>query len=134
MGGWPPGVAACGWLRDSCAELSRLRNLSYEPVEILARAARKQFGLNGKARATSIPAVVCKERATPPGGPKCFRPPGCAAFGFGPRRSSVTDHCGYAPSSLLGQNQNRQQRGPWQYFNRLLKGARDRGTNKTLYR
>src|SRR5687768_7313761 len=75
------------------------------------RPARERFGLDGKARATSRPAVVCKERATPPDGPKRSRPKGCFAFWPGRRCSSVTDHCGYAPSSRLGQAKNRSNAG-----------------------
>src|SRR5688500_13660920 len=75
------------------------------------RPARERFGLDGKTRATSIPAAVCKERATPPDGPKRSRPKGCFAFWPGLRCSSVTDHCGYAPSSRLGQTKNRSNAG-----------------------
>src|SRR6266480_3291478 len=73
--------------------------------------ARERFGADGKARATRIPTVVCKERATPPDAPKRSRPEGCSAFWPGPRCSSVTDHCGYAPSSRLGQAKNRSNAG-----------------------
>src|SRR6266480_2116449 len=69
--------------------------------------ARERFGADGKARATRRPAAVCKERATPPDAPKRSRPPGCSAFWPGLRCSSVTDRCGYAPSSRLGQAKNR---------------------------
>src|SRR5688572_10290174 len=90
------------------------------------RPARERFGLDGKARVTSIPAVVYKERATPPDGPKrsfLARPPtptiplrhlgpkGCFDFWPGLRCSSVTDHCGYAPLSRLGQAKNRSNAG-----------------------
>src|SRR6476659_8693710 len=69
--------------------------------------ARESFGADGKARATRIPAVVCKEQATPPDAPKLSRPEGCFAFWPGLRCASVTDHCGYAPSARLGQAKNR---------------------------
>ena len=35
----------------------------------------------------------------------------------------VKDHCGYSPSSRLVPSQNQAQRGPLQYFNRLLPSA-----------
>jgi hypothetical protein len=65
-------------------------------------------------------AVTCEEKATPPDSLKRPRPPGCAAFSPLPRCSSVTDRCGYASSSRLGETKNRQQRGMAEYFNRLL--------------
>src|SRR5947208_16817201 len=65
-------------------------------------------------------AVTCEKRATPPDSPKRFRPPGCAAFSPLLRCSSVTDRCGYAPSSRLGETKNRQQRGMAEFLNRLL--------------
>src|SRR5881394_3333074 len=65
-------------------------------------------------------AVTCEKRATPPDSPKRFRPPGCAAFSPLLRCSSVTDRCGYAPSSRLGETKNRQQHGMGEYVNRLL--------------
>jgi hypothetical protein len=45
---------------------------------------------------------------------------GCAAFSPLLRCPSVSDHCGYAPSSRLGETKNRQERGMAEYFNRLL--------------
>src|SRR5213592_3363014 len=91
-----------------------------EPVEIPSHAARERFGLDGKARETSMSAATCEERATQPDNPKRPRPLGCADFSPLRRCSSVTDHSGYAPSSRLGETKNRQQRGMAGYFNRLL--------------
>src|SRR5438445_8261395 len=99
---------------------------------MLSHAARERFGLDGKARATSIPAAGCKERATPPHSPKRSRPPGCVAFLPLLRCSSVTDRCGYAPSSRLGEAENRKQRDMAEYFNRLLRRfTRWRETSQT---
>src|SRR5207253_6481303 len=81
---------------------------------------RERFGLDGKARATSMSAATCEERETQPDSPKRPRPPGCAAFPPLRRCSSVTDLCWYALSSRLGETKNRQQRGMAEYFNRLL--------------
>jgi hypothetical protein len=47
---------------------------------VLSHAARVRFGLDGKARATSMSAATCEEQATPPDSPKRARPPGCIAF------------------------------------------------------
>src|SRR5437867_7118766 len=91
-----------------------------EPVEIPSHAARERFGLDGKARATSMSAATCEQRATQQDNPKRPRPLGCADFSPLRRCSSVTDHGGYAPSSRLGETKNRQQRGMVEYFNRLL--------------
>ena len=55
-----------------------------------------------------------------PDSPKRARPPGCATFSPLRRCSSVTDRCGYASSSRLGETKNRQQRGMAEFFNRLL--------------
>ena len=63
---------------------------------------------------------ICKERATPPEAISPSRPPGCAAIGDGQRCSSVTEPCGYAPSSRLAHRQLRLQRDPPHLFHRLL--------------
>ena len=55
-----------------------------------------------------------------PDSPKRARPPGCATFSPLRRCSSVTDRCGFASSSRLGETKNRQQRGMAEFFNRLL--------------
>src|SRR6188472_1679043 len=63
--------------------------------------------------------ATCKERATPPDGPKRSRPSGCAAFARG-LRCSLGQYRKIQPlRSRLGQCQNRQQRGSHEYFNRL---------------
>ena len=85
-----------------------------------SRAARERFGLDGKARATSMSVATCEERGTQPDSPKRSRPPGCAAFSPFRRCSSITDRRGYAHSSRLGKTKNRKQRGMAGYFNRLL--------------
>ena len=64
--------------------------------------------------------VTCEEQATTPDNRKRHRPSGCAEFSLLRRCSSVTDHCGYAFSSRLGEAKNRQQRGMAEYFNRFL--------------
>ncbi len=61
-----------------------------------------------------------EEQATPADAQKRSRPQGCTAFWLGRRCSSVTDRSGSAPSSRLAQTENQQQRGPSQYFKRLL--------------
>ena len=63
---------------------------------------------------------ICKERATPPEAFSPSRPPGCAAIDDGLRCSSVTEPCGYAPSSRLAHRQLRLQRDPPHLFHRLL--------------
>src|SRR6266700_6533578 len=50
----------------------------------------------GKARATSIPAAVCKERATPPAGLRAAARRGAAAGGHLRRCRSSTMHTGIA--------------------------------------
>src|SRR6266700_5335742 len=65
-------------------------------------------------------AVTCEEQAKPPDSPSVLALWGCAAFSPLRRCSSVTDLCGYAPSSRLVETKNRQQRGMAEYFNRLL--------------
>src|SRR5882724_4741105 len=97
------------------------RAASQEPVEIPSHSARGRLGVDGKTRATSVSAATCEERATQPDSPRRSRPPGCAAFSPLPRCSSVTDRCGYALSSRLGETKNRQQRGMAGYINRLLR-------------
>jgi len=64
-------------------------------------------------------AVTCEERATLPDSPNGARPPGCAPFSPLRRCSSVTDPCGYASSSRLGETKNRQQRGMAEFLKRL---------------
>lgn len=95
------------------------RLFTQESVEKFSRAARARFGPHGKARAISMSAVTCEERATLPDSPKRARPPGCAIFSLLRRCSSVTDRCGYASSSLLGATKNRQQRGMAEFLKRL---------------
>jgi hypothetical protein len=72
-------------------------------------------------------AATCEEQATLPDSPKRPRPPGCAAFSPLRRCSSVTDRCGYPPSSRLGETKNRQQRGMVEFFNRLLSPVKENG-------
>src|SRR6266540_3757754 len=86
--------------------------------------ARERFGADGKARATRIPAAVCKERATPPDAPKRSRPLGLLRFLAWPALL-----VGYRPlrvCSLLAPwpRQKSEQRGVHGYFNRLLGGFR----------
>jgi hypothetical protein len=90
-----------------------------------SHAARERFGLDGKARETSMSAATCEERATQSDSSKRPRPLGCADFSSLRRCWSGTDHRGCAPSSRLGETKNRQQRGMVDYFNRLL-GTCDR--------
>ena len=52
--------------------------------------------LAGEARATSIPEVVCKERATKPAGLRAAARRGAAAGGHLPRCRSLTMHTGIA--------------------------------------
>jgi hypothetical protein len=66
-------------------------------------------------------AVICEERATRPDSPERPRPPGCAALSPLRRCSSITDRCGYAHSSRLGETKNRKQRDMAEYTNRLLR-------------
>src|SRR5687768_7427908 len=84
------------------------------------RPARECFGLDGKARATSIPAAVCKERATPPDGPKRSRPKGCFAFLAWP--ALLLSHRPLRVCSFVAPwpGQKSKQRGAHGYFNRLL--------------
>jgi hypothetical protein len=87
----------------------------------MRHAARDRFGRDGKTRATNMSAATCEERATQPDSPKRSRPPGCADFSPFRRCSSITDRCGYAHSSRLGETKNRKQRDMAEYTNRLLR-------------
>jgi len=55
---------------------------------MLQRPRARAFGPYGKTRVTSRAFATCKERATPPDGPKRSRPSGCVAFGAGLRAGS----------------------------------------------
>src|SRR5260221_35912 len=60
-------------------------------------------------------------RATPADGPIHARPQGCANFWLGQCRRARAGSQRIQPlRALLAQAKNRQQRGPCQYFNRLL--------------
>src|SRR4026207_2098315 len=96
-----------------------MRHFIKETVEKLNHVAREGCGLDGKARARSMSAATCDERATPPSSPQPSCPPGCAAFSPLRRCSSVTDRCGYVPSLRLGETKNRMQRDMVEFFKSL---------------
>ena len=104
---------------------TRVTALALETVEILEWVARRGRRADGKERARRIPAAGCNERATHASCPSASRPTGLRRFWrwpallAGPRSLRIS-----ALRSRLGQRQNRQQRGPLQYFNSLLKRSR----------
>src|SRR5439155_4228891 len=84
----------------------------------LGRAWRQRADV--KKRDMRIRAAGCNDRATKPVAPLPRAIDGCVDFGVGLRCSLGRDRTGsrrYA--SRLGQRQNPQQRGPFQYFKRL---------------
>ena len=82
-------------------------------VEAAGRMARSEGGAS--------PSAGCNERATQPAALLPRAGDGCVDFGVGLRCSLGRDRSGYRHcASRLGQRQNPQQRGPFQYFNSLL--------------
>src|ERR1051326_1263438 len=102
------------------------RLFTEESLKRLSRAARARLALSGKARTTSMSAATCEEQATPDS-PNPARPRGCARFSSLRRCSSLTDRCGHARSSRLGETKNRQQRGMTEFFKRLLSAVKKKG-------
>lgn len=98
-----------------------------ETVQILEWVARRARRAEGKERTRRISVAGCKEGATTPFCLSASRPTGCNRFWRWPtllaRPRSLRMS---ALRSRLGQRQNRQQRGPLQYFNRLLTHGAER--------
>src|SRR6266853_3302273 len=93
-------------------------------MEWVARRGRRA---DGKEQARRIPAGGCNEQATQPAAllPRALQ--GCCGFWRWPALlglAEIAADIGYASpartASRLGQHQNSQQRGPFQFFNSLL--------------